>query len=84
MTKKTRFAFRTTEEFKKRVTAIAKKLNLPEAVIGEAALEAVVSHVEQYGELTIPIRLAPPKHFKTAGELEPPRPKRHGPKKAVA
>jgi len=57
MSKKTRFAFRTTEEFKQRIASVAETLGLDQAVVGEAALEAVVSYVEKYGELTIPIRI---------------------------
>jgi hypothetical protein len=57
MAKKTRFTFRTTEEFKARIARVAEALGLAEAVVGEAALEAVVAHVEKYGELTITIRI---------------------------
>jgi predicted transcriptional regulator len=57
MAKKTRFTFRTTEEFKARIARVAEALGLDQAVVGEAALEAVVSYVEKHGELTIPIRI---------------------------
>lgn len=57
MAKKTRFVFRTTEEFKARIARVAETLGLDQTVVGEAALEAVVSYVEKYGELTIPIRI---------------------------
>jgi len=57
MAKKTRFVFRTTEEFKARIARVAETLGLDQTVVGEAALEAVVAYVEKYGELTIPIRI---------------------------
>jgi predicted DNA-binding protein len=57
MAKKTRFAFRTTDEFKERIARVAEKLGLDQAVIGEAALEAVIAYVEKWGELTIPIQI---------------------------
>lgn len=58
MAKQIRISFRTTAEFKKRAQAAAEKVNLDESVIEAAAIEAVVAHIEQYGEITIPVKIA--------------------------
>ena len=61
MAKQIRISFRTTKEFKERAQAAAKKVNLDETVIEAAAIEAVIKHIEEYGEITIPVRLALPR-----------------------
>lgn len=60
MAKGTRFTFRTTDEFKKRIKAISDELKIDQSVIAEAAIEALIRHVEDYGEITIPVKIVPP------------------------
>jgi ferredoxin-thioredoxin reductase catalytic subunit len=58
MAKQIRISFRTTADFKRRAQQAAEKVNLDESVIEAAAIEAVVAHIEKYGEITIPVKIA--------------------------
>jgi hypothetical protein len=58
MAKRTRISFWTDQKFKDRLAAVAEKLGLSESVVGAAAIEAVIAHVEKTGSLSIPIRLS--------------------------
>jgi antitoxin component of RelBE/YafQ-DinJ toxin-antitoxin module len=60
MAKQIRISFRTTQEFKDRAQAAAKKVGLDETVIEAEAIKAVIAHIERHGEITIPVRLEEP------------------------
>jgi hypothetical protein len=69
MSKQIRISFRTTQEFKDRAQAAAKKVGLDETVIEAEAIKAVIAHIERYGEITIPVRLEEPPDKKIPGRL---------------
>jgi antitoxin component of RelBE/YafQ-DinJ toxin-antitoxin module len=68
MGKQIRISFRTTQEFKDRAQAAAKKVGLDETVIEAEAIKAVIAHIERYGEITLPVRLEEPAKKKTEPE----------------
>jgi predicted DNA-binding protein len=68
MAKQIRISFRTTQDFKERVQAAAKRVGLEETVIEAEAIKAVVDHIERYGEITIPVHL---EHRQKKEEVDP-------------
>ena len=70
MGKQVRLNFRSNDEFKARLKGAAERIGLDQSVLGTAALEAVVKHIEENGSITIPIQIIGPKKSEPGSPLE--------------